>query len=250
MDSALISGTSKFSHYNTQAPDTTRILPLFSLKGKTAIVAGAGAGIGLAVARGFCEAGANVIIWYNSNKAAQERASELEKEFGVKCRAYSVDVTDSEAVEKAILDQVKGFGDRLDICVYNSGAAWTSGAAVTGSLENYQQVMKVNVDGLFFFSRIVGRVFREQKQRGLENFRAGSLIVTSSMSGHITNFPQMQAAYNASKAAAKHLAQNLAIEWVQFARVNSISPVSGTLPFDPRSKTGSLTSTRAISPQN
>lgn len=52
MDTAIIPGTSKFAHYNTTAPDTKRILPLFSLKGKTAIVAGAGAGIGLAVCRG------------------------------------------------------------------------------------------------------------------------------------------------------------------------------------------------------
>lgn len=60
-------------------------MPLFSLKGKTAIISGAGAGIGLAVARGFAEAGANVVIWYYSNKKALTRAEEIEKEFGVKC---------------------------------------------------------------------------------------------------------------------------------------------------------------------
>ena len=57
-------------------------MPLFSLKGKTAIISGAGAGIGLAVARGFAEAGANVVIWYYSNKKALTRAEEIEKEFG------------------------------------------------------------------------------------------------------------------------------------------------------------------------
>ena len=60
-------------------------MQLFSLKGKTAIISGAGAGIGLAVARGFAEAGANVVIWYYSNKKALTRAEEIEKEFGVKC---------------------------------------------------------------------------------------------------------------------------------------------------------------------
>ena len=74
-----------FSHYNTEAPKETKILPLFSLKGKTAIISGAGAGIGLACARGFAEAGANVAIWYYSNKKALTRAEEIEKEFGVKC---------------------------------------------------------------------------------------------------------------------------------------------------------------------
>jgi sorbose reductase len=103
--------------------------------------------------------------------------------------------------------------------------------------------MKVNVDGLFYCARVVGRIWREQKQNKLENFRAGSFIATASMSGHIANFPQLQTAYDASKAAAKHMCQNLvcwyqpaysfqsdsyfpsqALEWVQFARVNSISP--------------------------
>jgi sorbose reductase len=65
-------------------------MPLFSLKGKTAIISGAGAGIGLAVARGFAEAGANVVIWYYSNKKALTRAEEIEKEFGVKCTPTSV----------------------------------------------------------------------------------------------------------------------------------------------------------------
>jgi sorbose reductase len=140
MDNAIIAGSSSFSHYNTTAPDTKRILPLFSLKGKTAIVAGAGGGIGLAVCRGYvihhatmliddnfryAEAGANVIIWYNKNKKAEERAKEVEDEFGIKCRAYSVDVTDPEGVDKAITAQMKEFNDRLDIFVYNSGVAWT-----------------------------------------------------------------------------------------------------------------------------
>jgi sorbose reductase len=74
-----------FSHNNTVAPKDERVLPLFSLKGRTAIVSGAGAGIGLAVAQGFAEAGANVAIWYNSNKKAIERAQDIEKTYGVQC---------------------------------------------------------------------------------------------------------------------------------------------------------------------
>jgi phosphoglycerate dehydrogenase-like enzyme len=75
-----------FAHNNTTAPRSTKVMPLFSLKGRTAIVSGAGAGIGLAVAQGFAEAGANVAIWYNSNKKAIERATDIEKEYGVKCK--------------------------------------------------------------------------------------------------------------------------------------------------------------------
>lgn len=77
-----------FTHDNTSAPKVDRLLPLFSLKGKTAIVTGAGAGIGLQVARGLAEAGANVAIWYHGNKKALDRAAEIEKDFGVKCLSF------------------------------------------------------------------------------------------------------------------------------------------------------------------
>jgi NAD(P)-dependent dehydrogenase (short-subunit alcohol dehydrogenase family) len=77
-----------FRHNNTEAPEyTDRVLPLFSLKGRTAIVSGAGAGIGLAVAHALAEAGANVAIWYNSNKKAIAEAEKIEKTFGVKCKS-------------------------------------------------------------------------------------------------------------------------------------------------------------------
>jgi sorbose reductase len=83
MDGAIVDG--KFTHNNTVAPVADRVLPLFSLKGRTAIVSGAGAGIGLAVAHALAEAGANVAIWYNSNKKAIEEAENIEKVYGVKC---------------------------------------------------------------------------------------------------------------------------------------------------------------------
>ena len=74
-----------FTHNNTVAPSEQRVFSLLSLKGKTAIVSGAGAGIGLRVAQAFAEAGANVAIWYHSNKTAITRAQEIEEAYGVKC---------------------------------------------------------------------------------------------------------------------------------------------------------------------
>jgi sorbose reductase len=84
MDGSMTGGN--FTHNNTLAPKSDLILPLFSLKGRTAIVSGAGAGIGLAVAHALAEAGANVAIWYNSNKKAIAEAEKIEKKFGVKCK--------------------------------------------------------------------------------------------------------------------------------------------------------------------
>ena len=75
-----------FREDNTIAPTETSIVPLFSLKHRTAIVSGAGAGIGLEVAQAFAEAGANVAIWYHGNKEALDRAADIEKKYGVKCK--------------------------------------------------------------------------------------------------------------------------------------------------------------------
>jgi sorbose reductase len=75
----------KFSHNNTVPPVKEKVFDLLSLKGRTAVIAGGGANIGLAVAQAFAEAGANVVIWYNGRKSAPKRAKELETDYGVKC---------------------------------------------------------------------------------------------------------------------------------------------------------------------
>jgi len=79
-----------FKHNNTVAPNEDKVFPLFDNRGKTAIVTGAGAGIGLAVAQGFAESGANVAIWYHGNRKALDRAKEIEEEYGVTCEPRGV----------------------------------------------------------------------------------------------------------------------------------------------------------------
>ncbi|KAK3378293.1 sorbitol utilization protein SOU2 [Podospora didyma] len=222
----------KFVHNNTEPPKSDRVLPLFSLKGKTAIVTGAAAGIGYAIAQGFAEAGADVAIWYNTNKKAIDRAADIEKTFGVKCKAYQVNVTTYEAVQNAVDSIVKEFNGRLDIFVANSGVTWEDGPMLDGPPEHYRRVVNTNLDGTFYCARAAGVHWRRQKKEGtaidgktrLEGFSYGSFIATASMSGHIANIPQLQAAYNASKAGVIHLCKSLAVEWVGFARANSVSP--------------------------
>ena len=83
-DSAMKNGL--FQVNNTVPPKEDQIIPLFQLTHRTAIVSGSDRGIGLRVAQAFAEAGANVAIWYHSNKDALERAAEIEEKYGVKCK--------------------------------------------------------------------------------------------------------------------------------------------------------------------
>ncbi|KAL8911684.1 MAG: hypothetical protein Q9172_007628 [Xanthocarpia lactea] len=220
-----------FTHNNTVAPSEKRVFSLLSLKGKTAIVSGAGAGIGLRVAQAFAEAGANVAIWYHSNKTAITRAQEIEEAYGVKCRAYQVDVTHDLKVKETIDTIVGEFNGRLDIFVANAGIPWTQGPMLDGDNGHYRKVVATDLDSTFYCAKYAGQHWRRQKQEGttihgdpIDGFRYGSFIATASMSGHIVNIPQLQAAYNAAKAGIIHLVKSLAVEWVQFARANTVSP--------------------------
>ena len=146
-------------------------------------------------------------------------------------KAYQVNVTSAEAVDNAVDEIVDEFGGRLDIFIANSGIPWTQGAMLDGEISHYEKVMKTDVDGTFFCARSAGRHWRRQKVEGtttdgkkLEGFREGSFVATASMSGHIVNIPQLQAAYNAAKAGVIHLCKSLAVEWVGFARANTVSP--------------------------
>ena len=131
---------------------------------------------------------------------------------------------DPAAVDEAIKAQVAEFNNRLDIFVANSGIPWTQGAMIDGELDHYRKVISTDLDGTFYCARSCGAIWREQKKKGVEGFSTGSFIATASMSGHVVNIPQLQAAYNAAKAGVIHLCKSLAVEWVQFARANTVSP--------------------------
>lgn len=209
------------------------ILDLYSLKGKVAVVSGSSTGIGYAVVEGFAQAGADVVIWYNSHNS-DEKAKALAEKYGVRAKAYKVQVTDSDAVEQAIQAAEKDFG-KIDIFVANAGVPWTAGPLIDApNHDEWNKVINLDLNGAYYCAKFVGRVFKKQG--------FGSLIFTSSMSGHIVNFPQLQAGYNAAKAAVRHLATSLAVEWAGFARVNSVSPgyinteISEFVPKETKSK--------------
>lgn len=110
------------------------------------------------------------------------------------------------------------FDGRIDIFVANSGVPWTQGSIIDGELQHYRKVMATDLDGVYYCARAVAPVWRRQKQEGtdihgkkLQNYRYGSFVATASMSGHVVNVPQMQAAYNAAKAGVMQLCKSFCL---------------------------------------
>lgn len=201
------------------------VLSHFSLSGKTALVTGGCRGIGLEVARGLAEAGAKVAITYTSTAPAdaEEVASQISSaNGGILVKTYKCNVKDRAGVIQTIEQAVKDLGGMLDIVVANAGIA-DHMAAIDYPEDRFREMIDVNFHGAFWTAQAAAKVMERQRQEG---HGPGSIIFTASVSAILVNVPQKQAAYNASKAALVHLAKSLSVEWVDFARVNSISPVS------------------------
>jgi sorbose reductase len=198
-------------------PAAERLLDLFSLKGKVVVITGASGpkGMGIEAARGCAEFGATLAITYSSRKeGADKNVEDLTKEYGIKAKAYKCNVSDYNSVETLVNDVIKDFG-QIDGFIANAGATADTGV-IDGSKEAWDHVIQVDLNGTAYCAKAVGAHFRKQGH--------GSFVITSSMSGHIANFPQEQTSYNVAKAGCIHMAKSLANEWRDFARVNSISP--------------------------
>ena len=159
--------------------------------------------------------GADVAITYASRPDGGEKnAKELGETYGVKAKAYKCQIDKYDSVEKLVADVLKDFG-HIDAFIANAGATADSGI-LDGTVEAWNHVIQVDLNGTFHCAKAVGAVFKKQGH--------GSLVITASMSGHIANFPQEQTSYNVAKAGCIHMSRSLANEWRDFARVNCISP--------------------------
>ncbi|KAL3448295.1 hypothetical protein BJX65DRAFT_295184 [Aspergillus insuetus] len=201
----------------TSIPQGSTVTDLLSLQGKVIVVTGAGnpRGIGFEAARGCAEMGASIALTYHTRKdEAIANAAALTSSYDIKAHAYHCNICDFASVETLITSVVKDFG-QIDGFIANSGKA-TGAGVLDGTLEDWNDIITTDLTGTFHCAKAIGEHF---KQRG-----TGSFVVTSSMSGHIANFPQEQTSYNVAKAGCIHLTKSLANEWRGFARVNSVSP--------------------------
>ena len=198
-------------------------LEKFKLGGKTAVVTGAGQGIGLACAEALAEAGAKVVIADRDSKVAAQGQSDL-KAKGYDAEIVIMDVTDTAAVAQTAAQLTARYG-KVDILVNNAGIARSETPAETVTDEHWLNVIDVNLNGTFWCCREFGKHMLAAK--------SGVIVNVGSMSGFIVNKPQEQCYYNASKAAVHHLTKSLAAEWgARGVRVNAVAPTYIETPLN------------------
>lgn len=190
------------------------ILDKFSLEGKVAVVTGGNRGIGRAIAVGFAEAGATVVIAARDAAKNKETVSEIES-IGAIALAIETDVTSRDDLQR-MHDKVTDEFGHIDVLVNNAGIGFHADALTLDDSE-WRRLFDTNLDAVWKASQIVGK---QMVERG-----SGSIINIGSMSGLIINRPQWHSPYGISKAAVHHLTRSLAAEWAQAGvRVNAIAP--------------------------
>ncbi|HUN92591.1 MAG TPA: SDR family oxidoreductase [Burkholderiaceae bacterium] len=200
-------------------------MELFRLDGDAALVTGAGSGIGQRIAVGLAEAGADVGCLDLPGSAGLTDTVDRIRALGRTAIAVEGDVTRPDDVARAVARCEREVG-ALSVAVNAAGIA-NATAAESMPLEQWQHLMRINVDGVFLSCQAEARAMLPR--------RRGSIINIASMSGTIVNRGLLQAHYNASKAAVIQMSRSLAMEWSDRGlRVNSISPGYTLTPMNLR----------------
>ncbi len=182
------------------------------LNGKVAVVIGGTSGIGLAIARGMAEAGADVVPTSRRIEQVECAAKDIESRRRRSLRVIS-DVSDRASLQKVLDESIKAFG-KVDILV-NSAGRTKRAPTLDFSEEDWDNIIDTNLTGTLRAAQVFGRHMLEREY--------GSIINIASLSTFVALYEV--AAYSASKAAVASLTKSLAIEWSQRGvRVNAIAP--------------------------
>ncbi|MBI4199820.1 MAG: glucose 1-dehydrogenase [Chloroflexi bacterium] len=185
---------------------------MFDLTGKVAIVTGGNGGLGRAMAQGLAEAGANIVIAARSADKNAKAAEEVQA-LGVKALPVKADVTLEEDVRAMVRQAMEVFG-RVDILVNNVGVLYRKQPEEL-SLEEWNSVLRVNLDSAFLCSR---EVYPHMKRVG-----GGKIINIASTASLFGS--DSAASYSTSKGGMLQLARSLALAWAKDnIQVNAILP--------------------------
>jgi len=184
----------------------------------SSIVTGGAGTLALANARALLEHGLAGLALFDLHPShAQAEIDSLRKDFpDAPILALKVNVTDAEQLQNAVALVARELGSVDIMCCFAGVVGCTH--AVDMTPEEWKRTLDINTTGTFLSAQAAARQMMKAKT-------GGSIVLTASISAHHTNYPQPQAAYNASKASLISLKSSLAAEWaVHGIRVNSISP--------------------------
>ncbi|MFC5588730.1 SDR family NAD(P)-dependent oxidoreductase [Sporosarcina soli] len=192
---------------------------LFDVQDKVVIVTGAGRGIGRSVAKGFADAGANVLVCSRTERELITLREEIEATGGI-CEVAPCDVTVQSDIEHVIRIAIEKYG-KIDVLINNAGITKKMPAKDI-ALEDFKQIIDINLTSVFLFAQLVGRVMIEQGSGKIIN--VSSVASSQGLTGSI--------AYAASKGGVTMLTKTLAIEWAEYGvQVNAIAPAYVETPL-------------------
>jgi NAD(P)-dependent dehydrogenase (short-subunit alcohol dehydrogenase family) len=197
------------------AHQAANVRQLLDLTGRVAMITGGSMGLGLQMAKGLAEMGANLVLCARKKEGCESAAEELSG-LGVATLALACDVTSPASVQEVVETTITQYG-RIDILINNAGTSW--GAPTEEMrLEQWNKVLNTNLTGTFLCSQAVGKVMIGQKR--------GKIINVASIAGMFGSPPELQAiGYNASKGGVIAFTRDLARKWANHnIHVNAIAP--------------------------
>lgn len=181
---------------------------------KTAIITGAGQGIGLAIAEKLASQGINLLLNDIEPGLVNDVAKELSERYKIQVVPVAGDASSQEVISE-LTETANGRFGSLDVVIANAGIT-LFGQFLDYSRADFREVTRVNQEGSFFLCQAAAKVMKEQKT-------GGSILFTSSVTAHASH--ENLAAYSMSKAALEMLAKNLVLELAPLGiRINTVAP--------------------------
>lgn len=195
-------------------------MEFLNLSGKTVIVTGANGGIGQIISKAFADYKCNVVLCDLKLSDLEELAEEIRSK-GANVLTVECDVTNSEDISTLISKTLEEF-QSIDVLVNNAGIASKRIAIEEYPLDNWQQMMDINLTGIFMLSQQVGKVMLEQGAGSIVNISSGASY--RALPGNL--------AYCVSKSGVNMLTKGFGSEWAdKGVRVNAVAPAYVETPM-------------------